>query len=582
MDAVITLGVLAIAVVGLATNRLSPPSAILGATATIFVLGILEPAEAFGGFANPAPLTVAALYIVAGAIGRTGALQPLLDIAFDDNAGPRRMLSRLLLPAAAGSAFLANTPIVAMLVSPVASWAENRGRAPSKILIPLSYATILGGAVTAIGTSTNLVASGLLEAEGEEPLAMFELAKLGLPVAVVGLVLIIGLAPKLLPDRSSASEEVGRSYVVSMIVEPGGPLDGLSVEAAGLRHLQGVFLAEVDRDSTIHAPVAPSFVLRGADRLTFVGRVDLVLDLQAMRGLESSEIAHLEAVDHGNNTFFEAVVGASSPLAGRTLKDADFRARYSAAVVAIHRSGQQLEGKLGQIRIRPGDTLLVLASREFRVQWRHKGDFLLISRLGGAPPSATRKAPITLALLVLLVALPLLGVTDVFRSALIAAGATVLLGVQSPREARDAIDLSVVVTIGAAFGLGAALEEVGIAESVADGLIGALDGFGSVGLILGLLVATVALTELVTNAAAVVLVFPIASRVAVETGLDGRLLIMAVAVAASASFLTPIGYQTNTMVYGPGGYRFTDYLRLGIPLSLATLALLTTLVTNLS
>ncbi len=579
MDVAITLGVLALVVVGLVTNRVSPASAILGASAILFVLGVISSDQAFGGFANSAPLTVACLYVVAGGVARTGAITPLLDRVLSDRGSPRAAMARLLVPAGFGSAFLANTPIVATLVTPVVSWAEARGRAPSKLLIPLSYATILGGTVTAIGTSTNLVMSGQLEAIGEEPLGMFELAKLGLPAALIGVVLIIALGPTLLPDRSSPGEDIGRSYVVSMTVEPDGPLDRTSVADAGLRHLQGVFLVEVERDGIITAPVAPNFELRSGDRLTFAGRVDLVVDLQAMRGLQSTEIGHLKAVDHGNHTFFEAVVGGGSPLSGRTLKQSDFRSRYQAAVVAIHRSGQPLEAKLGQVRIRPGDTLLVLAGPEFRLQWRHQGDFLLISRLGGAPPSATKRAPLALAVLVLLVGLPLFGLLGVFKTALVAAGAMVATGILSPREARDSIDINVVLTIAAAFGLGQALSEVGIADSIADGLVDGLGGLGTAGLVAGLLIAAVALTELVTNAAAVVLVFPIANRIAAQSDLDPRLLAIAVAVAASASFLTPIGYQTNTMVYGPGGYRFTDYLRLGLPLSAATLAILTTLVT---
>ena len=579
-DAVLTVAVLAVMGAGLISNRLSPASGVLGAVGGLFLLGVIDADDAFGGFANPAPITIGALYVVAGAVTKTNALQPLVARMLDRGSRTRVALFRLLAPASAASAFLANTPIVAMLVPAVRSWSERHGRAASRFLIPLSYATILGGAITAIGTSTNLVLGGLLQSVGQDELEMFELARFGLPLAGAGLVLTVVAAPWLLPDRRDPEAAgAGRSYLVSMHVVEQGAFDGQSVEAGGLRHLEGVFLVEVERQGTVIAPVAPTFVLRGGDRLTFAGRVDLVLDLQAMSGLASAEDPHLEAVDSDDHTFFEAVVGAASPLSGRTLAEAGFRGRYQAAVVGIHRSGAPVEAKFGQVRLRVGDTLLVLAADGFDERWRNHNDFLLVSRLGGSPPRASRRAPVALAAIVALVVLPAAGVLSVLEAALIAAGAVVVGGVLTPREAREAVDFSVLITIGAAFGLGAALGEAGLAEDLADGIVTGFDFLGDAGVVLGIVIATMLLTELITNVAAVALVFPVALEAAAQAGLDPRTLALGVAVAASASFLTPIGYQTNTMVYGPGRYRFTDYLRLGVPMSILTLALLTTLVT---
>ena len=578
-DAVLTVAVLAVMGAGLISNRLSPAAGVLGATGGLFLLGVIDFDEAFSGFANPAPFTIGALYVVAGAVTKTNALQPLVARMLDRGSQTRMALIRLLTPASAASAFLANTPIVAMLVPAVRNWTERYGRAASRFLIPLSYATILGGAITAIGTSTNLVLGGLLQSVGQDELEMFELARFGLPLAGAGMVLIVVAAPWLLPDRRDAGASgVGRSYLVSMEVVEQGAFDGQSVEAGGLRHLQGVFLVEVERQGTVIAPVAPTFVLRGGDRLTFAGRVDLVVDLQAMSGLVSAEDPHLEAVDSDDHTFFEAVVGAASPLSGRTLAEAGFRGRYQAAVVGIHRSGAAVEAKFGQVRLRVGDTLLVLAADGFDQRWSNQSDFLLVSRLGGSSPRATRRAPVALLAVVALVVLPAAGVLSVLEAALIAAGAVVVGGVLTPREARMSVDFSVLITIGAAFGLGAALEEAGLAEDLADGIVTGFDFLGDAGVVLGVVIATMLLTELITNVAAVALVFPVALEAAAQSGLDPRTLALGVAVAASASFLTPIGYQTNTMVYGPGRYRFTDYLRLGVPMSVLTLLLLTTLV----
>lgn len=578
-NGVLTVLVLAAMGIGLISNRLSPASGVLGAAGGLFLLRVIDAEQAFGGFANPAPITIGALYVVAGAVTKTNAMQPLVAWMLSRGSGSRMALVRLLAPASAASAFLANTPIVAMLVPAVRGWTERYGQAASRFLIPLSYAAILGGAITAIGTSTNLVLGGLLQSVGQDELGMFELARFGLPLAGIGLVLIVVAAPWLLPDRRDpevAGE--GRSYLVSMEVVERGAFDGQSVEAGGLRHLQGVFLVEVERQGTVIAPVAPTFVLRGGDRLTFAGRVDLVVDLQAMSGLVSAEDPHLEAVDSDDHTFFEAVVGAASPLSGRTLAEAGFRGRYQAAVVGIHRSGAAVEAKFGQVRLRVGDTLLVLAADGFDERWRNHNDFLLVSRLGGSPPRATRRAPVALLAVIALVVLPAAGLLSVLEASLIAAGAVVLGGVLTPREARAAVDFSVLITIGAAFGLGEALREAGLAEDLADGIVSGFGFLGDAGVVLGIVAATMLLTELITNVAAVALVFPVALEAAAQTGLDPRTLALGVAVAASASFLTPIGYQTNTMVYGPGRYRFTDYLRLGVPMSALTLAVLATLV----
>ena len=573
-DAWLTLVVLVAMFAVLATDRLTPVVAVTGATITLLLLGVIDAAQAFSGFSNPAPITVAALYVVAGAVDKTQALQPLLAVVLRSEGGRPAASSRLLLPAATISAFLANTPIVAMLVPPVTSWCRRVGQAPSKVLIPLSYATILGGVVTAIGTSTNLVVSGLLSETGAEPFEIFELARVGLPVAVVGIVIVLALGPRVLPDRRGPdpTDPETRGYTVSMVVVPGGPLVGRTVEEGGLRHLQGVFLVEAARDDRIIAPVAPDLVLVGNDRLTFVGNVDLVVDLQQTRGLRSAEAPHVAFVDTPRHTFVEAVVGSASPLAGRTLREIDFRARYQAAVLAIHRSGQRVPGKLGSVRIRAGDTLLLLADDGFADRWRHREDFLLVARLGGPSPTATRYAPVTLAVVVLLVLLTAFGVMTLLNAALLAALALVAIGVLRPGEARDSVNLDVILVIGAAFGLGAAVQASGLADHISDGMLAATDSFGEVGALLGLVLMVVVFTELITNAAAVVLAFPIAMTVAAEIGYDPRLVAIAVAVAGSASFLTPVGYQTNTMVYGPGGYRFTDYLRLGAPLSVAVLA----------
>ncbi len=579
-DAVLTVVVLVAMVAGLVTGRLSPPSGVIGAAFVLYVGGVTTAAEAFGGFANPAPVTVAGLYVIAGAIDRTGAIRPAVTRLLGPPTTDRADLARLVVPAAAASAFLANTPIVAMLAPAVTRWADRHRRSASTFLIPLSYATILGGAVTVIGTSTNLVASGLLVQAGDEPLALFDLARVGLPLALVGLIPLVILGPRLLPARRRPRESAtGRDFAVSMVVTPDGPIDGVSVSEAGLRHLSGVFLVQISRPERTIAPVSPDQTLRGGDRLVFAGQVHDVVDLHAVPGLIPGEAEAGPALQDGqSHALFEAVLGPASPMVGRTAAEVDFRGRYQAAVVAIHRSGERVADKIGTVRLRPGDTLLLVAGKDFRARWRDAGDFLLVSRLDAPMAPATGQAPWALVALAAVIVLPLLGVASVTRATIGAAIGLVAVGVLRPREARDAIDPNVVLMIGGAFGLGEAVRASGLADVVAIGVVEGFGWAGTAGAVVGLILATMVLTELVTNAAAVALIFPIAVEVAAGTDLDLRLLVIGLAVAGSASFLTPIGYQTNTMVYGPGGYRFTDYLRLGVPLSALTVVMVTGLV----
>ncbi|CAN5804019.1 SLC13 family permease [soil metagenome] len=581
-DAWVTIAVIAGTIAVLTRDLASPPLVVFGSTVLLLVLGVIDAGQAFSGFSNPAPITVAALYVLARAVEVSGAMSPVVDTMMggkgDTGAGgaaSRRRLARIVGPTAAGSAVLNNTPIVAAIAPMILDWCNRRGQSASAYLMPLSFAAILGGVVTAIGTSTNLVVSGQLQAAGLDAIGMFEITRVGLPIAVVGVLLLVALAPVLLPDRRGMRDDLVdtmREFSFSMRVLPNGPLDGVSLQRGGLRNLQGVYCMQIERGDRVIAPVDPDETLDGGDVLTFVGAVDQIIDLQRNRGLDSTEVHHLDGLDGRAQSFFEAVVGSGSPLVGATLKDVGFRARYDAGVLGIHRQGHRVEGKLGQIPLRVGDTLLVLGHNSFRRRYRETGDFLLIAPLAGSSPARTRKAPLVGLITVLLVAVAGAGLLPILEASLVAAFALVAFKVLTFREARDAVDLNVVVVIAAAFGLAEAITTTGLAETLAGLLVGAFAPLGVVGALLGVLVATAVLTEMVTNNAAAALMFPIAISTAQASGSNPRAFAIAVAVAASASFLTPIGYQTNTMVYGLGGYRFTDYVRLGLPITVAVLA----------
>ena len=580
LDAWITAAVVALMLTSLALDLMPPAATVLTATVALLVSGVIDETQAFSGFSNSAPLSVAALYVLAYAADKTGLLGPLVNrMLGKEGRVTQTSQARLNAPTAVLSAFINNTPLVAMLIGQITTWCNQRGVSPSKLLLPVSYAAILGGTLTVIGTSTNLVASGLLQETGEPPIGIFEITKVSGISVLCAMTVLVFIVPRLLPARRAAIEEFAeelREFTLQMEVVEGGPLDGSTIAEAGLRNLKGVFLVEIERDGAVLPAVSPSRRLSGGDRLTFAGDSDSVVGFQRTPGLRSAESQHMLEIDSPQHTFFEAVIGADSRLAGRTLAEIGFRGVYQAAVVAVHRAGVRIEGGLGRVELEPGDTLLLLAGPDFRAHSRRSRDFLLVTRLGGPPPSATRRAPFVGILALAVIGLAAFEVMSILEAALLAAGALLATKTLSFSEAGEAIDFSVILLIAAAFGIGEAMQSTGLAETLASGLLDVFNGWGDFGIILGLVLATTMLTEVITNNAAVVVVFPIAMAVAVSAGLDPRIMAMTIAVVASSSFLTPMGYQTNTMVYGPGGYRFSDYVRAGLPLNI-TVSLAVTL-----
>ncbi len=577
----LTLIVIVVVVVVMVREILPPAAAVLGGSIVLLVTGVVEAEEAFSGFSNQAPLTIAALYVVAAAVTRTGLLRPLLTMGLQSANADRSVLARLLPGIAAGSSVFNNTPIVAMLVPELSNWAIRRGSSPSRFLMPLSFAAIAGGTVTLIGTSTNLVVSGLLANRTGEGFGFFTVTPVGIVIAVGIVAMLIMFSGRLLPDHRSPQEDLAqgfKEFTTEMVVTPGGPLDGATVEDGGLRHLASMFLVEVSRNEHLIAPVGPDLQLSGGDRLRFVGKAGEVVDLLDMPGLESAHADQLSGFDLVRSDFFEAVIGPSSPLVGKTLRETDFRRRYQAAVVAIHRGGARIDAKLGQVRLRTADTLVLLAASGFRSMQSDRGDFLLVAPIGAPTITDSRHRRTVLAVMVGLLVLAGSSLMPILNVSLLAGLVLVALGVLAPSQARDAIDLNVVLLVAASFGLAAAMETSGLAERMASGLVDVMEPFGVLGVLVGVVVATMFLTELVSNAAAAVVVFPIAFAAALDLGADPVGFAVAVAIAASAGFLTPIGYQTNMMVYGPGGYRFADYLRLGVPMSVFSLLATVTVV----
>jgi di/tricarboxylate transporter len=552
-------------------TRIAPDIVTAGALTLLLVTGVLSVDEALAGFANPGVITVAVLYVVVTGLTETGAVGWLGQALLGRPRGETHARLRLMLPVAGISAFLNNTPVVAIFIPAVLDWAKRYRLSPSGLLIPLSYASIAGGTCTLIGTSTNLVVDGMYTARtGGDGLALLELAWIGVPVVltVIGYLLVFGR--RLLPPRLPATESFAdvRSYTVEMLVPLGSPLASKSIEAAGLRQLPGLYLVEIERDGQIMAAVSSQTELRGGDRLVFAGMLDSVMDLQHIRGLRpaTDQVFKLGG-RRQDRCFVEAVLSNKCPLVGRSVREGRFRARYNAAIIALSRNGERVQRKIGDIVLAAGDTLLLETHPEFVLQQRNARDFLVVAQLGDDHPPAHERAPIAIAIVAAMVVSVATGLLSMLEAALLAAGGMVLTRCTAGRVARRAPDWQVLVVIATSLGIGTALEKTGAAGMLATSVIGLAHGLPWLALALVFLAAAL-LTALATNNVAAVLVFPIAMDAARLMDVSPVPFMVTVMVAASAAFATPIGYQTNLMVYSIGGYRFSDFLRAGIPLTL--------------
>jgi len=572
MEAVLTSVIVLAALGALVVTRVAAEAAFLGALSLLMAVGVLTPSEALAGFGNEAVASIAALYVVAGAMRDTGAVTWISTRLLGRPRTATGAQVRLMAPVALVSAFLNNTPVVAVMIPAVTDWARRHRISTSKLMLPLSYAAILGGTMTIIGTSTNLVVNGLLSMTGEGPLGFFEITRVGLPTAVFGIAATVVLSRRFLPARKSTMERLAdpREYSVEMTVDPTGPLVGKTVEAAGLRHLGQVFLIEVDRAGVPYPAVSPQFVLEAEDRLVFVGVVDSVVELQRMPGLlpASGQVFKLDG-RRDRRILVEAVVSEASPLAGRSIRDGRFRTHYGAAVVAVARNAERLRQKVGDVVLRPGDTLLLEADPEFVARQRNQRDFYLVSPIPDSSPPRFDRIGWATAVLAAVVAAAAFGWLPMATAAMLGAGGMLLTRSTTLAAARRSVAWPVILVIGAAFGLGRALEATGVAETVASALV-TIAGPAPIANLAVLYLVTAVFTALLTNNAAAVLMFPIAQAMAHATGTSTVPFAVTLMMAASASFMTPIGYQTNLMVMGPGGYRFRDYLVLGLPLTLAT------------
>jgi len=581
----VTLTVVAGVFVSLAATRLAPDIVLVVALTVLLLTGVIDPATAVTAAANPAILTIAVLYVVVAGLRDTDAMVGLTQRWLGRPRGLASAQLRMMLPVSAASMFMNNTPLVAAMLPTVSEWARKIGLSPSSLLMPLSYAAILGGLCTLVGTSTNLVVAGLLDAEVaaghvERGYDFFTLLPVGMAALVAGTAWVVLAAPRLLPSRGSPVRDPAdpRAYTVEMQVLADSAIDGRNIEEAGLRRLPGCYLAEVERGDDVFVAVGPQFRLQAGDRLVFVGIVEAVLDLQRIPGLApaTEQMFKLDGPRNGR-VLIEAVVSDRSPMVGQSIREGRFRSRYNAVVIAVARGGSRLYQRLGDVVLREGDTLLLEASPSFIDQHRNSRDFYLVSGIPDSHPRRHERAGIALTILVgMIVAATMFEQMEFFRqrnfSILHAAMPAALLmlaaGCCSVDSARRSVDWSVLVVIAAAMGVGKAVEMTGLSALAAAVFTGEGAHMHPWIALAIVYFTTMLATELLSNSAASVLMFPVAMSAAGLLGADPMPFVVSMTIAASCGFATPLGYQTHLMVYGPGGYRYADFLRMGLPLNL--------------
>ncbi|WP_221030268.1 SLC13 family permease [Actomonas aquatica] len=560
-------------------EKFPPDVTALTLFATLMVTGLLPAQEALTVFSNPAPITVGAMFVLSAALVKCGLIDRISTLV--DRAGnlPYPVVIIVMVAFVATlSAFVNNTPVVVVFLPVVLGLARKMKLAPSKLLIPLSYAAVLGGTCTLVGTSTNLIVNGIAVSHGERAFSLFEIAWLGVPTAIIGAFYLAIVGKRVLPVREMLTDiltdEERREYITEAFIQANSPLAGKTINESGLKKARGVRVLEIVRNG-VAIPLDPTETkLQPGDRMILSCRpkgiahtrsvegIDLVADLQL--GLE--QIAAQEG------SLVEAVVTPQSALVGQTVRGVNFRQRFRIVPIAMHRKGRNVRSAIETLPIEPGDVLLMMGTDQAIDRLRNSDDLMLFDRARTPAKSASGKIALVIGVIAAVIAAATFGIAPIEVAAVTGCVVLLVAGVLKSKEAYAAVEWNLIFLIFGMLGMGLALERTGAASWLATHLVDGVNGLAPLDyrplVALGAIyLTTMVLTEILSNNAIAALMAPIALRVAAEMGVDARPFIVAVTFAASAAFSTPIGYQTNTYVYGVGGYRFTDFLKIGLPMN---------------
>lgn len=557
VEQLILTGIMLLLVGCLFGTRINPAWLFVSAIGTSYLTGLIDLESMLVNYTNSSLITLVLLILVSIAIEKTTLIQRLAKSL--SSGSLVKSVTKLGLSTAFLSSFTNNTAVVASLITAIK---DNPNHSPSKLLLPLSYTAILGGTITLIGTSTNLIVNGFAVDAGMAPLGFFDFTLVGLGALSVGLITILVML-KCLPDNGKNSQEVVPFYLEGK-VQSGSKLINCTVEENGLRDLKDLFLAEIIRDGNRICAVTPQHIIQQDDILLFVGDIKSVPLLTRFDGLKVVHDKHEKDIEH----LVEVVVSQSSKLIGKTVKEARFREQFHAAVIAIRRGHDRLQGGLGQVRLQAGDSLILAPGKSFYDLTNLKREFVYISGLDLQTHLGAKQSNIVLLSFAGVLGLSILGAVPLVKGLLVLLIGLMLCGTIKLSEIKRRFPIELLAVVGSAIGLAKLMIGTGLAGQISDAMFVVLGDFGPYGAFIAIFLMTVLFTELITNNAAAALSFPVAYSLAIGFNVEPLPFIMAVAFGASASFISPFGYQTNLMVYSAGNYRRKDYVMMGLPLSI--------------
>ncbi len=571
-DQIVVVVVILFLIISLYKNLLGPGFSFMIAIATLGITGVLTSKEMLHGFANEQLGVIIILLMIGEIIRKSTLLDSFFNSFFKNTVTFKMFILKLIFPVAGLSAIINNTPLVAIIMPYVVNWGKKNNVSPSKLLIPLSYAAILGGTATLIGTSTNLVVNGMVEDQtvipGFNSLNIFDFTPVGLSMIIIGGIYLVFASNKLLPDRSDPLENIDlkkREYVVEVKVGKGSHFHNKTVEQANLRNLKGLFLVEIIRGEKSISPVKPQTMIYEEDYLIFAGNTLTIADMiEGNKTLKPSQLGMFSK--RHKTSIVEVVVSPNSSLIDKTVKETGFRGKFDAAIVAVHRNGEKLRGKIGEITLLPGDLLLLITGEDFEKRIDNK-DFYLLNNVRNIDKMPLRQSLLIVGGLLLSITLSSLGIMPLFKSLVVFLIVLFLTKVASTKDLYKTINFNLVMIIASSLALGTAITKTGVAAEISNLFVEIFKPYGIFSIFIGIFILTNLLASIITNIGAVAVVFPVAISLAAQLGVDPKPFALLVAYAGAASFITPIGYQTNLMVYGPGGYTFKDFMKIGLPMT---------------